>query len=263
MGGIHVAGTDTEPVLDLAKTSPSIESLIKLSPSVELNEPPQDSRALLAHSQSLGRLGRRRGSTRDLSGPLTSSQTAPLATSTSDSGPLTAPPRKFLIDSSKKSTTPTTKDRTPSPMGRIEEQTEPPRTPDQLEQHGSKAMSSKSGGDAAVSSAGAVADTSPPSLEAMKCGLPAGATALSVFPALVPTGDVAVFSRTNSRSGPMDVPSGTYLIYFVPDLRIVYYLEIVRIAAYFMSLSTCHSILCASMGCVLCASTHPQPYLLT
>lgn len=205
-----LAGADTEPILDLTKTSPSIDSLIKLSPSVELNEPPQDSRALLAHSQSM----RSRGSARDirdLSGPL-SSQTAPLSTSDS-SGPLRALPRSFLVDSSKKSPATSAKEdaaRTPSPMGRIDEQTEPPRTPDQAEP-GSKVASLRAGGDAAATSSGAPVDAVPPSLEAVNSGLPAGATALSVFPAMVPTGDVAVYSRTNSRSGPGDVPPGVCL----------------------------------------------------
>jgi hypothetical protein len=196
------AGTDTEPVLDLTKTSPSIDSLIKLSSSVEVDESTQDSRALLAHSQSLAR---RRGSGRDLSGSL-SSQTAPLAPVTNEgsgqSGPLVAPPRKFLVDSSKKGSSSAKEDaaRTPSPMGRIDEQTEPPRTLDQPEVSGKGSL--KSGGDAAVAtSAGAATDAAPPSLEALTCGLPGGATALSVFPALVPTGDVTVFSRTNNRSG--------------------------------------------------------------
>lgn len=195
-------------MLDLTKTSPSIDSLIKLSPSVELNEN-QDSRALLAHSQSIPR--RRDRDFSSLSGPL-SSQTAPLGSASGSSGSLAAPPRKFLVDSSNKSPGAAAKEdpaRTPSPMGRIDEQTEPPRTPDQVEQPGAKGGEGlRPGGEAAVASSAAPVESCPPSLEAVNCGLPAGASALTVFPALVPTGDVGVFSRTNSRSGPGNVPAG-------------------------------------------------------
>lgn len=217
--GATVAGVDTAAA-EARKAAAQLD-LIKLS-STEVVE--GDSRAFIAHSRSLSKrsLRSRENSYTQLPMVRDPSLAASDASGSLMSAAASLPPRKFLVDGRRSgrerdgegdgsATLPRNMSATStkSPSGMLGPQRSLTTTPELIPEGGTSPPRPSSGGLPPLPPAASVPQPSvePATLEVMSSALTAAASSISVFPCLVPRGDVPVLSRLSARANPGELPA--------------------------------------------------------
>lgn len=214
-----VAGVDTAAA-EARKAAAQLD-LIKLS-SMEVVE--GDSRAFIAHSRSLSKrsLRSRENSYSQLPLVRDPSLAASDASGSLMSAGASLPPRKFLVDGRRSgrerdgegdgsATLPRniSAANMKSGSGMLGPQRSLTSTPELIAEGGTSPPRPSSGGLPPLPPAPSVPQPSaePATLEVMSSALTSAASSISVFPCLVPRGDVPVLSRLSARANPGELPA--------------------------------------------------------